>query len=480
MNKYTKLLALLATASICTFQSGLLMAERNFIRAVENLGDPRGYCFDIPGFGDYLRPDAPLGTHSCKYGIPYFWNDELFVLTDKNHLEMTEYPYCVAVKEAQGVKQLRLVDCKVGNLPTWRLDDSGRLSASGNDNLCVTLGSEPRYVNTPENVVPAYSSRSLTLQPCSESQTALQKFRWADPMEQTSTSLNSLRETIPQDIRNALATAGPMPSIAEIQQIYAGSSKRFHDADISVSDPIFYGEDEQHQLQIYRGINRNSPSRLAPVLVLVHGGGFTSGGLSSLTAVAKYFASIGYLVVNQTYPLAPEHRFPAGAEAVSQALSWVNQHIAEYEGNANRIFLLGHSAGGNHVANVVFRGAQFGAPVPLAGAILASPALLQDSTAAGEPEKAYFGENFASATLSLLNNIEDTDTPVLILTGEKDFEHMKSAAAMLIKTLIVDKGASPRYRQLPAHSHTSYVLGLGTVDRLAEEEIIDFIAESSR
>ena len=73
-------------------------AQGDFLRSVDTLGDPRGYCFDVPGFGRNLGLDGPLGTHSCKYSIPGFYVDELFVLTDQNHLRLPEYDYCVAAE----------------------------------------------------------------------------------------------------------------------------------------------------------------------------------------------------------------------------------------------------------------------------------------------------------------------------------------------------------------------------------------------
>lgn len=41
-------------------------ADKDFIRLVDNLDEPKFYCIDLSGRGDQLRLDDPVQTHSCK------------------------------------------------------------------------------------------------------------------------------------------------------------------------------------------------------------------------------------------------------------------------------------------------------------------------------------------------------------------------------------------------------------------------------
>src|SRR6185436_5862485 len=49
------------------------------------------------------------------------------------------------------------------------------------------------------------------------------------------------------------------------------------------------------------------------------------------------------------YRLAPKHRWPACLEDVQTAIRWVKAHAADYQGDARRIALFGHSSGGHLV-----------------------------------------------------------------------------------------------------------------------------------
>jgi acetyl esterase/lipase len=87
-----------------------------------------------------------------------------------------------------------------------------------------------------------------------------------------------------------------------------------------------------------------------PVLIYVHGGGWTSGDKGAVGAKAAYFTGRGFIFVSINYRLIPAAR-PAGQAAdVAEAVAWVRDNIALYGGNAGRLFLLGHSAGAHLTA----------------------------------------------------------------------------------------------------------------------------------
>ena len=54
--------------------------------------------------------------------------------------------------------------------------------------------------------------------------------------------------------------------------------------------------------------------------------------------------------VTMNYRLAPQHRWPSGAEDVGAAIEWLATEIGGYGGDAGRIVVAGHSAGASHVA----------------------------------------------------------------------------------------------------------------------------------
>ena len=94
----------------------------------------------------------------------------------------------------------------------------------------------------------------------------------------------------------------------------------------------------------------------SPVMVWVHGGGLRMGDKASskdLASKPEYFTSkLGFILVSVNYRLLPEGRCPTNVQDVADALAWVHNNIAEFGGDPNQIFLMGHCAGAQLVAQV--------------------------------------------------------------------------------------------------------------------------------
>lgn len=89
-----------------------------------------------------------------------------------------------------------------------------------------------------------------------------------------------------------------------------------------------------------------------PVVMYVHGGGWTQGdkedgaGAAAITSLQE----AGFLVVSINYRLAPEFRFPAQIEDVKCAVRFLRANAARYSLDPERIGALGGSAGGHLVS----------------------------------------------------------------------------------------------------------------------------------
>ncbi|TBU24546.1 alpha/beta-hydrolase [Dichomitus squalens] len=106
-----------------------------------------------------------------------------------------------------------------------------------------------------------------------------------------------------------------------------------------------------------------------PVLFFVYGGGFTSGDRKQAppfdlgyTNVGVFFAKRGILTVIPDYRLHPSVNYPAPVEDVRDALAWflANPSVVTSASNGtlsstadiSTLFVMGHSAGSNHVASL--------------------------------------------------------------------------------------------------------------------------------
>jgi len=82
-----------------------------------------------------------------------------------------------------------------------------------------------------------------------------------------------------------------------------------------------------------------------PVMVYIHGGAFHLMDKRSYKRIARRFASMGYVVLNINYRLAPRFRFPAAYQDIDMAVAWARDNAVRYGGDAGRMVLAGDSAG---------------------------------------------------------------------------------------------------------------------------------------
>ncbi|WP_156994079.1 alpha/beta hydrolase [Pseudonocardia acaciae] len=89
----------------------------------------------------------------------------------------------------------------------------------------------------------------------------------------------------------------------------------------------------------------------APVLVQVHGGGWTMGDkLGQAEPLLGYLAERGWVCVTVNYRLAPAQRWPAMIVDVKRAIAWVREHISGHGGDPDFVAITGGSAGAHLAA----------------------------------------------------------------------------------------------------------------------------------
>jgi triacylglycerol lipase len=146
-----------------------------------------------------------------------------------------------------------------------------------------------------------------------------------------------------------------------VMQAYAPLQPKEPYTGVEVTRDVAYGPDPLQKLDVFDP-QRSAPSRddqrLAkatrrPVLLFVHGGGFTRGDKKQTDNMLLWGASNGMVGVDINYRLAPKDPWPAGQQDLKAAIAWVRANITRFGGDPDRIFLWGHSAGANHVADYV-------------------------------------------------------------------------------------------------------------------------------
>jgi acetyl esterase/lipase len=119
--------------------------------------------------------------------------------------------------------------------------------------------------------------------------------------------------------------------------------------DIVRYDDILYGDDKQWQvLDVYRP--KALEGEVLPVIVSVHGGGWVYGDKEIYQFYCMNLAQRGFAVVNYTYRLAPEFKYPCSLEDCNQVFSWVLRNAQEYGFDKDHIFAVGDSAGAHNLS----------------------------------------------------------------------------------------------------------------------------------
>jgi acetyl esterase/lipase len=249
---------------------------------------------------------------------------------------------------------------------------------------------------------------------------------------------------------------------------------------VALSRDIHYGPHERNILDIFTTPEKG---RGKPVVVFVHGGGFSRGakhtpGSPFYDNIGLWAAAHGLVGVTMNYRLAPQYQFPSGVEDVTAAVAWLRAHIADYGGDANEIFLWGHSAGAAHVADYIAHQAGTGAKPAIAGAILTSG--FYDLGHEVSVWKDYYGLDVSKyPERSSLPGLLKTSTPLLVTDAELDPQMMIEQTDELTKAR-AEVGRPVEHVFLPNHSHLSETFAVGTADESLSGPVLQFIEHTAQ
>lgn len=122
-------------------------------------------------------------------------------------------------------------------------------------------------------------------------------------------------------------------------------------ADILRFDNILYGDDKRLKkwqlLDVYRPAGTDISKDKLPVIISVHGGSWVYGDKERYQFYCMRLAQHGFAVVNFSYRLAPESRFPSSVQDTEKIFQFVADNAAQYGFDTENVFAVGDSAGGH-------------------------------------------------------------------------------------------------------------------------------------
>ncbi|MBN9429608.1 MAG: alpha/beta hydrolase [Burkholderiales bacterium] len=200
---------------------------------------------------------------------------------------------------------------------------------------------------------------------------------------------------------------------------------------------LSYGPAPGQQLDVYVPPQRDRHAAPLPVLIFFHGGAWIRGGLDWLDFMAPAVTALPAVFVAGTYRLAPENRWPAQHEDVQAAIRRVHERIGEFGGDAGRIAVGGHSAGGHLAAMAVLAG-----DVPPLRACLpvSAPCDLRygDIPIDSDDARAYkylLQRREQDAEASPVVFVAGNRVPFHLVWGERDFRRIRDGNPVMLAAL---------------------------------------------
>jgi len=108
-----------------------------------------------------------------------------------------------------------------------------------------------------------------------------------------------------------------------------------------------YGSDPRNLLDVYTPVDAPAD---APVVVFFYGGSWNTGSRTDYSFVGEALASRGIVAVLADYRLYPQVHYQGFLQDSARAVGWTREHIHKYGGDPNRLYVMGHSAGGYNAA----------------------------------------------------------------------------------------------------------------------------------
>ncbi len=119
--------------------------------------------------------------------------------------------------------------------------------------------------------------------------------------------------------------------------------------DVKPNLPYAGNENPRQMVDLYLPKNRATDKPL-PVVVYIHGGGWSGGSRAGGGMAAGFAASGNYAGVSVGYRLSAEVKWPAQIHDCKAAIRWIRGHAKEYNLDPDRIGVTGTSAGGHLVS----------------------------------------------------------------------------------------------------------------------------------
>ncbi len=242
-------------------------------------------------------------------------------------------------------------------------------------------------------------------------------------------------------------------------------------------------------VRVYRPDGADGADGALPGVLYIHGGGFCVGDLETEhLGIAQTAVAADAVVVSVDYRLAPEHPFPSGIEDCYAALAWMTKNASELGIDAERVAVMGGSAGGGLAAGVALMARDRSGPslcfqvlnIPELDDRLETPSMKQftDTPLWNRPNaivswRYYLGEMLGGDVSPYAAPARAEDLrglpPAYISTME--YDPLRDEGLVYAMRLL-EQGVSVELHQFPGTFHGSSLIRDAEVSRRSSEEMM--------
>jgi acetyl esterase len=252
---------------------------------------------------------------------------------------------------------------------------------------------------------------------------------------------------------------------------------------VKTTDIVIPGPAGAIQARIYKP-HDHSEDRLHPVVVYFHGGGWVIADLDVYDGGPRGVSKMAdVIVVSCSYRQAPENKFPAAHEDAIAAYRWVLENAQSFNGDPQKVAVMGESAGGNLAINVSIaaRDQDFQEPVhqvlvyPVAGNDMETPSYIENATAKplSKPMMQWFVDNvFESKDETADPRINLVEADLIGLPSSTvilaEIDPLRSEGEMLAERL-EQAGVDVRHKTFNGSTHEFFGMAMVLPDAMAAQ-----------
>jgi len=254
----------------------------------------------------------------------------------------------------------------------------------------------------------------------------------------------------------------------------------------------------KHRLDLF--MPRPEQGSKWPVLIFIHGGGWTKGDkgyrvgrMDLYSNIGRLFASRGVVVAIINYRLVPSVTWEEQIQDVARATAWVYRNIGTYGGDSDRLFISGHSAGAYLSSMVSLHPRalkeQGLSTSIIKGTISVSAAGLdlvdeESYTMGFNPEyyKLRFGLDGSKdwkTKASVIHYVKSPAPPFLLFYGENETKAFPRQS-QLMHLALDSAGVTNRLIVIPNASHPRMAIAMSREDKAIFPAMLKFILKHSK